>query len=320
MNTKKTNMKNATAQTVDGNAANTKKKTNTTDTTKTPNGVVNLALGALLATPLKFISSKIKKFTSVIALPPPTSPSTGRHSPSSSPTLLPQPYGNPPMSNLKNGQRIELFVYGSLRVGQALHDWLSADIFRWCEATTPGHLYELRNGEYPAALFGLDTSDRIHGEVLTVDLTESVLGCIEMENAAGYVCRWVDVTFENGNTTKALTFEFTIISGDVLGDRIIGGDWVEHVNTKREADGEQELEFLATMLGEMVTGDPELYTEIIEVILEESDDDPSVNDEVAMSDLELMLYNPKYVTELRDYIQQAVTNMNTEDNEYQTEN
>lgn len=229
------------------------------------------------------------------------------------------------MPRTKDGELIELFVYGTLRTGQPLHDWVAEDVFRKCEATTPGHLYELRNGEYPAALFDPTATNRIHGEVMTVVLTESVLGCIEMENAAGYACRWVEVTFENGKTAKALSFEFTPMSGDQLGEQIISGDWVEHLSKRHSELHEQDLEFMATTLGQLVTGDSELYHEIIDIILDDFADDPEMNDEVAMSDLELMLYNPKYVTELRDYITQAVANLNEsattpEDNDTQSEN
>jgi gamma-glutamylcyclotransferase (GGCT)/AIG2-like uncharacterized protein YtfP len=222
------------------------------------------------------------------------------------------------MSRPQKGELIELFVYGTLRTGEPLHDWIAEDIFRKCEATTAGYLYKLRNAEYPAAIFGLDTPNRIHGEVVTVALTDSVVACIEMEQAAGYVCRWVDVTFENGVRAKALSFEFTMMSKDVLGEKIEGGDWVQYLNKQQEEQPEpteQELEFLSTSLGQMIAGDPELYSEIIEVILEESDQDPEMNDEVAMSDLELMLFNPKYVNELREYMTQAVNNMNESTNE-----
>lgn len=209
---------------------------------------------------------------------------------------------------IKKGSKLDLFVYGTLQTGQPLHEWIEPDVWRKCPATTPGDLFLFQGGEYPAAFFSSDGDSVIHGEVITVHLTEQVVACIEMETRSGFKCRWVTVTFENGATQQALAFEFT--NPQVVGERIEDGNWIEFSRHHHD----QEQEFLATVLGDMISGDEDLYHELVDILIEEgSTTDAAMTEALAISDLELMMYNPNYNEILRDYVKEACVNL--KDNE-----
>ncbi len=119
-----------------------------------------------------------------------------------------------------------LFVYGTLRAGEAL-DGMLPDAPRYT-ATVRGRLHYSPHTEgYPVLLPGGE-DDRVTGEVVWVNLDNADANYVmTMELQAGYSATWCDVHIGGafgGGDIRALTF--TWHPSDGMGERIDGDDWM----------------------------------------------------------------------------------------------
>lgn len=126
--------------------------------------------------------------------------------------------GNPP---------IDLFVYGTLRTGQPLADWLESSTLWKRPAYIKGTLYPIYSGAYPVAF--LDEDGLIFGEIRTCAMTDSFIQCVMMEQGAGYVPLEVPVLDKDGKDTEKLCVAFHFPHRKPGTARITSGDWVQWV-------------------------------------------------------------------------------------------
>ena len=125
---------------------------------------------------------------------------------------------------------LNLFVYGTLRTGQPLHDWLEDSILHRREAKIKGDLYPTYNGKFPVAnVYGKGI---IVGEVFICRVTDAVRAIINMELRAGYEILEVPLVNKVGNPigTKAFVFHYPYRLPNT--EPIESGDWVLYVNQK----------------------------------------------------------------------------------------
>lgn len=120
-----------------------------------------------------------------------------------------------------------LFVYGTLRRTGPLEGWLGSSVLESRPATASGGLYSL--GAYPAARF--DEEGTIVGELFTVEMSEDVIACIQMEYRAGYELVEIEVTIApegscRQRVQKAWAFHYPDTSR--LREHIAHGDWFKY--------------------------------------------------------------------------------------------
>lgn len=129
----------------------------------------------------------------------------------------------------KQGKAIPLFVYGTLRVGEALYSYYNSGVVKERhEATSPGVLYFPFHYQFPGARF--DEEGTIIGDILWYPLSAaSLLEVITMELRAGYSLVKVNVTYErktgrpHRKEIEALAFQHNY--SDSSCERVPGGDW-----------------------------------------------------------------------------------------------
>jgi len=69
----------------------------------------------------------------------------------------------PPLTATPTTHRLRVFVYGTLKPGEANYDYLQGKTFSVCDAVTKGHLYHLPTLGYPALIPGTGT---VYGSLL----------------------------------------------------------------------------------------------------------------------------------------------------------
>lgn len=129
-----------------------------------------------------------------------------------------------------------LFVYGTLRVGESLSELLPSNLPRY-NATVRGRLhYSPHTRGYPVLLPSDDPNDRVHGEVVWVNLDNAdVTYVVMMEIGAGYSATWAQADLNIGGHVEALTFTWHPANG--TGELITDGDWTERDASWRAPKG-----------------------------------------------------------------------------------
>jgi gamma-glutamylcyclotransferase (GGCT)/AIG2-like uncharacterized protein YtfP len=119
---------------------------------------------------------------------------------------------------------VPIFVYGTLRAGEALAHLLPDSASRY-GGTVRGRLhYAPGTNSYPVLLPG-DKDDRVYGELLYLDLDDrDVQYVMLMEVGSGYSATWADVTLD-GDTAPVRSLVFTWHPRDGYGTHIEGGSW-----------------------------------------------------------------------------------------------
>lgn len=176
-------------------------------------------------------------------------------------------------------KNIEIFVYGTLMTGYPLHDWLKNDVFRSAEAKVKGRLYPFGDGGYPVAYIAHYEHEQesiksyVHGEILTVKLSDTVMECIQMEARAGYQPRWTEAILLSGRQVPAMTFHFQDTNSSFVGPEIVTGRWSDYVRCQS--------------ISSQILSNQWLRKRIIKVLATEIDG----TDNDAEQDLQLMLFN-----------------------------
>jgi gamma-glutamylcyclotransferase (GGCT)/AIG2-like uncharacterized protein YtfP len=133
-----------------------------------------------------------------------------------------------------------VFVYGTLRVGEALAGLLPEEPHRY-SATARGYLhYAPGTKHYPVFIPSEDVdADDVDGEVVWLNLDDpDVAYVVIMELSTGYDARWMDVTVQGSAVTgslKCLTFCW---DDDNAGDYIPSADWSFRDQTMEQICGE----------------------------------------------------------------------------------
>lgn len=120
-----------------------------------------------------------------------------------------------------------LFVYGTLRTGQPLEDWLTDVTIGVKPASINGRLYPCYNGKYPVAK--LDEVGLIHGEVRYCRMEQALFDCIHMEKQAGYQMKTVKLHDDQGYQLEEEVAAFHYPYRVPTAHPIRSGDWVEYV-------------------------------------------------------------------------------------------
>ncbi len=121
---------------------------------------------------------------------------------------------------------MNLFMYGTLRVGHWNHPMLSEGVISsYMNVTTEGKLYYAKYRDmqagFPCARF--DHDGIIVGDLLVVDAEhEGVQDTHRMEIGAGYVPRDIVINLEDGTPMPAVGWQW---KREELGKHIVTGDW-----------------------------------------------------------------------------------------------
>jgi gamma-glutamylcyclotransferase (GGCT)/AIG2-like uncharacterized protein YtfP len=131
---------------------------------------------------------------------------------------------------------IQLFVYGLLMPGQALHRQIASYVRSSRPGRIRGALVDV--GAYPALVAG---NGFVEGVLLVLDgaaltITDRIEGCVPDRPDSLYVRRQVTVDLDDGNPTTAWVYEFgrpeqisgcpALLSGSVHGVPVYA--WVGH--------------------------------------------------------------------------------------------
>lgn len=138
--------------------------------------------------------------------------------------------------------RLDLFVYGSLRPGGALFEgWFEDSFIDSKRACADGAMYSV--GAYPVVFF--DQPGTVIGDVVTVQVTPTVIRCMEMETAAGYALVDIDCwLMQNGVRTNSSVraYAFHCAGGYQLQERVHSGNWFTFDATHPHRRGEGTLQ------------------------------------------------------------------------------
>lgn len=117
-----------------------------------------------------------------------------------------------------------LFVYGTLRVGEALSHLLPPTLTRY-GCSVPGRLaYAPNTTGFPVLLPPETASDRVQGELIWCDFDDPDIGhVILMELDSGYHATWLRATLTVGGVIRAMAFTWN--PADAHGAIIDHGDW-----------------------------------------------------------------------------------------------
>lgn len=121
---------------------------------------------------------------------------------------------------------ISVFVYGTLRPGGKLHRLIESATEESFPAKTNGAIYHVRAGTdekpiYPVANF--KEPGTIFGDVLLVDGSSADFQYVdEMETSSGYRRILIEVEDRDGDTHKALAYEYD----GLYGPKIESGEWL----------------------------------------------------------------------------------------------
>ena len=120
---------------------------------------------------------------------------------------------------------IPLFVYGTLRTGQGLHDWIADAVVDSEPATVVG--YELRDlGPYPLMIPA--EGQVVYGELMWVKRTHpATMRTIAMELRSGYTLDMPEVEGDNVNVPiPALCFVYPDALAASRLPRVPENDWI----------------------------------------------------------------------------------------------
>lgn len=175
-------------------------------------------------------------------------------------------------------ENIEMFVYGTLMTGYPLHDWLKNDIFRTAKGRVKGKLFPFGDGGYPVAYIAhheheQDMKSFIHGEIITVKLSNTVIDCIQMETNAGYQIRWAEVELESGRHVTAMSFHWQNENHSLVGKQIASGRWADYVRCHA--------------ISKQILTNDWLRKRVVRILAEEI----ASTDDDAEADLHMMLFN-----------------------------
>lgn len=192
----------------------------------------------------------------------------------------------------KETASLELFAYGTIQRGQPLHNWVEDSLWRSAPGTIKGKLYVYGSGHYPVAYIAHNEHDRdmtevIHGELMSVYLTDTISALIEMETNAGYIPRWADVTVENGETIPALSFHFPDINSWRVGTQIKSGRWTDYLKCRR--------------ISSVICDDPEMFDGIVRYLHTQE----NMTRPEAADFLEIMLFDPEETETIIRYAKEA---------------
>lgn len=118
--------------------------------------------------------------------------------------------------------RTPVFVYGTLRAGEALSHLIPADADRYTAATKGTLHYHPETMGYPVFRADGPYESEVVGDLVFLDLDDrqvSYMVCMELQ--AGYEARWVAVFYDGEYALDALAFVWP----DAPGALIEGGDW-----------------------------------------------------------------------------------------------
>lgn len=126
---------------------------------------------------------------------------------------------------------VELFVYGTLRTGQPLENWLEpCTVEKTMGVCVRGRIYPSYNRHYPVAF--LDESGLIHGEVRTCSLSEPFYATVKMEMRAGYKLQRVPLLDKEGSFMGRRVMAFHFLGRHPTKNCIPSGDWVKYEETR----------------------------------------------------------------------------------------
>lgn len=121
---------------------------------------------------------------------------------------------------------LELFVYGTLRSGEANAGRLGGCVRRRVAATVPGTLHHPGADpawHYPVARIDPGAPGRIVGEVLSLESGPQLAEIVEMELEAGYHLVRGVATTAAGDALEVAAFSYP--ASLAVGGRIAGDDW-----------------------------------------------------------------------------------------------
>ena len=119
----------------------------------------------------------------------------------------------------------KIFVYGTLQTGMYNNGYMNPDyVETFCNATTKGQLFMVKNCTYPAIIKGVDD---IHGELYTIQdkyMETFLLHCDRLECHPTYYKREITkVIDDKGVEHDAYIYVFQ--RHDLLGRQIFDGDY-----------------------------------------------------------------------------------------------
>ena len=119
-----------------------------------------------------------------------------------------------------------LFVYGTLRSGQAARSLIADHVLAAVPATAPGRMFALPDG-YPGFLPGTD--GRVVGEMMTLSDLAAAFALLDAYEGEDFTRSLQEVELGDGTTVWAWCYVLRSPALAEEGEPIPGGDWAEYL-------------------------------------------------------------------------------------------
>jgi gamma-glutamylcyclotransferase (GGCT)/AIG2-like uncharacterized protein YtfP len=119
-----------------------------------------------------------------------------------------------------------LFVYGTLRSGQAARSLIANHVLAAVPATARGRMFALPDG-YPGFLPG--TEGRVVGEMMTLSDLAAALALLDAYEGEDFMRSLQEVELGDGTTLWAWCYVLRSPALAEEGEPIPGGDWAEYL-------------------------------------------------------------------------------------------
>lgn len=119
-----------------------------------------------------------------------------------------------------------LFVYGSLRSGQAARSLIANHVLAAVPATARGRMFALPDG-YPGFL--PDTDGRVVGEMMTLSDLAAAFALLDAYEGEDFARSLQQVELGDGTTVWAWCYVLRSPALAEEGEPIPGGDWAEYL-------------------------------------------------------------------------------------------
>jgi gamma-glutamylcyclotransferase (GGCT)/AIG2-like uncharacterized protein YtfP len=119
-----------------------------------------------------------------------------------------------------------LFVYGTLRSGQAARSLIANHVLAAVPATARGRMFALPDG-YPGFLPGTD--GRVVGEMMTLSDLAAAFALLDAYEGEDFMRSLQEVELGDGTTVWAWCYVLRTPALAEEGEPIPGGDWAEYL-------------------------------------------------------------------------------------------